>query len=287
MKAKAIQICGTGSGVGKSVLVAGLCRMFLQDGFKVVPFKAQNMSLNSAVTPEGWEISRAQATQAAACGLEPSVNMNPVLLKPISNVGSQVIVCGRPVGNMSAVQYYRYKSKIFPEVKQSLDKLMRENDIVIIEGAGSPAEVNLKKHDIVNMKIAKLIKSPVFLVGDIDRGGVFAWLLGTIDLLPASEKKLVKGFIINKFRGDKQLLENGLRFLERKSGKKVLGVVPYYKDIKLPEEDSLFFDQVKQKKKEGADIFSQDKEYNKLADLLRDSLDMKLLKEIIGLSPDR
>ncbi|MCK5216052.1 MAG: cobyric acid synthase, partial [Candidatus Omnitrophica bacterium] len=241
-KAKAIQIVGTGSGVGKSVLVAGICRMLTQEGYKVAPFKAQNMALNSAVTPDGLEIGRAQAMQAAACGIEPCVDMNPVLLKPTSNVGSQVIVHGKPVGNMSAVEYYKYKSQIWGKIKQSLNRLLAANDIVVIEGAGSPVEVNLKKHDIVNMKIARHLKCPVILVGDIDCGGVFAWLLGTLGLMPNAEKKLIKGFIINKFRGDKNLLTGGLRFLERRSGKKVLGVVPYYTDIKLPEEDSLFFD---------------------------------------------
>lgn len=245
--ARTLQICGTGSGVGKSIIVAGLCRIFSQQGFKVAPFKAQNMALNSAVTPDGLEIGRAQAMQAAACRREPSGDMNPVLLKPTSNIGSQVIVHGKPVGNMTAVQYYKYKSKIFGKVKRSLYKLMGENDIVIIEGAGSPAEVNLKQHDIVNMRIARLINSPVLLVGDIDRGGVFAWLLGTLDLLSAPEKRLLKGFIINKFRGDRRLLASGLTFLEKRSGKKVAGVVPYYNDIRLPEEDSLFFDQIKER----------------------------------------
>ena len=242
IKAKAIQIVGTGSGVGKSVLVAGICRILVQEGYKVAPFKAQNMALNSAVTPDGLEIGRAQAMQAAACGVEPCVDMNPVLLKPTGDVGSQVIVHGRPVGNMSAVEYYKYKSQIWKKVKKSLYNLLAANDIVVIEGAGSPVEVNLKKHDIVNMRIANLLKCPVLLIGDIDCGGVFAWLLGTLSLMPDAEKKIVRGFIINKFRGDKRLLVNGLRFLERKSGKKVIGVVPYYRDIKLPEEDSLFFD---------------------------------------------
>jgi len=249
--AKPLQICGTGSGVGKSIIVAGLCRIFSQMGFKVAPFKAQNMALNSAVTPDGLEIGRAQGVQAAACRIEPSCDMNPILLKPTSNVGSQVIVHGKPVGNMTATEYYKYKPKIFGKVKDSLYKLMNENDIVVIEGAGSPAEVNLKKHDIVNMKIARLIKSPVLLVGDIDRGGVFAWLLGTLDLLPEAEKRLLKGFIINKFRGDRRLLKSGLSFLEKTSDKKVVGVVPYYTNIKLPEEDSLFFEQAKQKKRVG------------------------------------
>lgn len=247
-KAKAIQIVGTGSGVGKSVLVAGICRMLAQDGYKVAPFKAQNMALNSAVTPEGLEIGRAQAMQAAACGMEPCVDMNPVLLKPTSNVGSQVIVHGKPVGNMSAVEYYKYKPRIWRKVTRSLNRLLVANDIVVIEGAGSPVEVNLKKHDIVNMRIARHLKCPVLIVGDIDRGGVFAWILGTLGLMPDAEKKLIKGFIINKFRGDKSLLTEGLRFLERRSGKKVIGVVPYYTDIKLPEEDSLFFDTRKKDK---------------------------------------
>lgn len=250
--AKSLQICGTGSGVGKSVIVAGLCRIFSQQGFKVAPFKAQNMALNSAVTPDGLEIGRAQSMQAAACRIEPTCDMNPVLLKPTSDIGSQVIIHGKPVGNMSATEYYKYKSKIFGKVKHSFYKLISENDIVIIEGAGSPAEVNLKKHDIVNMKIARLTGSPVLLVGDIDRGGVFAWLLGTLDLLPEVERKLFKGFIINKFRGDRHLLQSGLVFLEKTSGKKVVGVLPYYNDIKLPEEDSLFLDQVKRKKRGGS-----------------------------------
>ena len=241
-KAKAIQIVGTGSGVGKSVLVAGICRILAQDGYKVAPFKAQNMALNSAVTPDGLEIGRAQAMQAVACGVKSCVDMNPVLLKPTGNTGSQVIVHGKPVGNMSAVEYYRYKSRVWKKVKKSLYNLLADNDIVVIEGAGSPVEVNLKRYDIVNMRIANLLKCPVLLAGDIDCGGVFAWLLGTLSLMPEAEKKLIKGFIINKFRGDKKLLAGGLRFLERRSGKKVIGVVPYYRDIKLPEEDSLFFD---------------------------------------------
>jgi len=245
---KAIQILGTGSGVGKSVLVAGICRILTQDGYKVAPFKAQNMALNSAVTYDGLEIGRAQAMQAAACGVQATVEMNPVLLKPTSNVGSQVIVCGRPVGNMRAVEYYKYKTQVWGKVKQSLLSLLRENDIVVIEGAGSPVEVNLKKYDIVNMRIARFLKCPVLLVGDIDCGGVFAWLLGTLSLLSDQERKLVKGLVINKFRGDQKLLINGLKFLEKKSGKKLLGVVPYYTDINLPEEDSLFFNTRKKDK---------------------------------------
>lgn len=230
---------GTGSGVGKSVLVSALCRIFLQDGFNVAPFKAQNMALNSFVTADGGEIGRAQATQALACGKKPTVHMNPVLIKPSSDRRAQIILRGRPVKNMSVYEYKRFKKTVFGKVKESLDKLSGENDIVVIEGAGSPAEVNLKSHDMVNMKIAALASAPVILVGDIDKGGVFAWLIGTLELLDPGERRMVKGFIINKFRGDKRLLMPGLRFLEDRTGIKVLGVIPYYHDIKLPEEDSL------------------------------------------------
>lgn len=239
MGAKAIQVCGTGSGVGKSVIVAGLCRIFLQDGFKVAPFKAQNMSLNSFVTREGGEIGRAQAMQAEACRLEPSVDMNPVLLKPTSDTGSQVILRGKPVGNMSAVKYKGYKGRAGAEALRSFKRLKSDFEIIVIEGAGSPAEVNLKSHDIVNMKMAAAAGAPVILVGDIDRGGVFAWLIGTLDLLTKSEQKMVKGFIINKFRGDKRLLKSGIDFLEKRTGIEILGVIPYFKDIKIPEEDSV------------------------------------------------
>ena len=204
MKAKAIQICGTGSGVGKSVIVAGLCRMFLHDGFKVAPFKAQNMALNSAVTQNGLEIGRAQAMQAEACMIEPTVDMNPILLKPTSDVGCQVVVRGKPLKNMSVLEYKEYKRQALAMVKESIGRLMSGYDIVVIEGAGSPAEINLRSHDIVNMKIASFVKAPVILVGDIDRGGVFAWLVGTLELLKESEKRMVKWFIINKFRGDKR-----------------------------------------------------------------------------------
>ncbi|MDY6933400.1 MAG: cobyric acid synthase [Spirochaetota bacterium] len=243
MRAKAIQVCGTGSGVGKSVLVAGLCRIFLQEGFSVAPFKAQNMALNSAVTSEGLEIGRAQAMQAGACRIEPTVDMNPILLKPTSDIGSQVVVLGKPHKNMKAVEYYEYKAKALEIVKGSLDRLMSQYDIVVIEGAGSPAEFNLKERDIVNLKVASMINAPVILVGDIDRGGVFAWLVGTLELLEESERHMIKAFIINKFRGDKALLYDGLSILEERTGKSVMGVVPYFRDIHIPEEDSLFFEE--------------------------------------------
>ena len=238
-KAKAIMIQGTGSGVGKSVITCALCRIFLQDGFSVAPFKAQNMALNSFVTGDGGEIGRAQATQALACKIRPSVHINPILMKPTSHRSAQIIVHGKPVKNMSVYQYKRYKKTIFKKVKVSYEKLAGEYDVIVIEGAGSPAEINLKSHDLVNMRIAKLASAPVILVGDIDKGGVFAWLIGTLELLTKDERKMVKGFIINKFRGDKRLLRPGIKFLENYTGIKVLGVLPYYKDIKLPEEDSL------------------------------------------------
>ena len=240
IRKRAIQICGTGSGVGKSVIVAGLCRIFLQDGLKVAPFKAQNMSLNSFVTPDGGEIGRAQATQAQACRLKPTVDMNPILIKPTSDTGAQIILHGKPLRNMSALEYRDYKCKAQKEVLASFKRLKDEFEVVVIEGAGSPAEINLKAHDIVNMKMAQAAEAPVILVGDIDKGGVFAWLVGTLELLTKRERKRIKGFIINKFRGDKTLLKPGIDFLEKKAGIKVLGVVPYFKDIKIPEEDSVF-----------------------------------------------
>lgn len=237
MTAKCIMIQGTGSSVGKSRLVTGLCRIFKQDGFKVAPFKSQNMALNSYITKEGLEIGRAQATQAEACGVEPSVLMNPVLLKPYTDKDSQVIVKGRPFGSLSAMDYHEYKINLMKVVKECYDELARDNDIIVIEGAGSPAEINLRERDIVNMGMADLVDAPVVLVGDIDRGGVFAALAGTLLLLTEEEKARVKGVIINKFRGDLKLLEPGLKMLEDIIKRPVLGVVPYT-DIYIDEEDS-------------------------------------------------
>ncbi len=244
MKTRVLQICGTGSGVGKSVIVTALCRIFLQDGYKVCPFKAQNMSLNSFVTSGGAEMGRAQVTQALSCRILPHADMNPVLLKPMTDIGSQVIVQGRPVGNKTARQYQQknYKQQLFLKVKESFGRLKKEYNMLVIEGAGSPAEINLKRHDIVNLKMAAYAKAPVILLGDIDKGGVFASLVGTLQLLDKGERRLIKGFIINKFRGDKSLLKSGIRFLERKTKKPVLGVIPYFKDITMPEEDSVALD---------------------------------------------
>ena len=239
MKAKAIHVCGTGSGVGKSVVVSALCRIFTQDGFRVAPFKSQNMALNSYVTADGGEMARAQVVQAQACGIEPTVDMNPILIKPSSDTGAQIIVRGKPIGNMNVLDYVKYKKNGIGIAKGSLDKLLSEYEIVVMEGAGSPSEINLKKHDIVNIKMAAYAKAPVILVGDIDRGGVFAWIVGTLELLTQEERKMVKGIIINKFRGDITLLKPGIKFLERYTGIKVLGVIPYFKDIKIPEEDAV------------------------------------------------
>ncbi|QFJ55961.1 cobyric acid synthase [Pseudobutyrivibrio xylanivorans] len=235
---KVIMIQGTMSNVGKSLLVGGLCRIFKQDGYKVAPFKSQNMALNSFVTVDGLELGRAQAMQAECAGVMPSVYMNPILLKPTNDVGSQVIVNGEVVGNMSAVDYFAYKKKLIPDILEAYHKLEEWADIIVIEGAGSPAEINLKADDIVNMGMAKLVDAPVLLVGDIDRGGVFAQLLGTLELLEEDERARVKGLIINKFRGDKSLLDSGIEMIEDMGGVPVIGTVPYVQ-LMIDDEDSL------------------------------------------------
>ena len=229
---------GTMSNAGKSLLAAGLCRIFKQDGYRVAPFKSQNMALNSFITKEGLEMGRAQVMQAEAAGIEPSVLMNPILLKPTNDVGSQVIVNGEVLGTMSARDYFAYKKKLVPDIMKAFDVLAAENDIIVIEGAGSPAEINLKKEDIVNMGMAKMAKAPVLLVGDIDRGGVFAQLYGTVELLEEDERKMIKGLIINKFRGDKTILDPGVEMLESKCRIPVVGVAPYL-NIQVEDEDSL------------------------------------------------
>lgn len=236
--AKVIMIQGTMSNAGKSFLVAGLCRIFKQDGWRVAPFKSQNMALNSFITKEGLEMGRAQVMQAEAAGIDPMVCMNPILLKPTNHTGSQVIVNGEVIGNMSARDYFAYKKQLIPDIRKAFRKLEEYADIIVIEGAGSPAEINLKENDIVNMGLAQMLDAPVLLVGDIDRGGVFAQLLGTLMLLTEEERKRVKGLIINKFRGDKSILDPGITMLEEKGGVPVTGVVPYM-ELALEDEDSL------------------------------------------------
>ena len=236
--AKVIMVQGTMSGAGKSLLVAGLCRIFRQDGYRVAPFKSQNMALNSFITEEGLEMGRAQVMQAEAAGILPMVCMNPILLKPTSHTGSQVIVNGEVLGNMSARDYFAYKRELIPDIRKAFRRLEEYADIIVIEGAGSPAEINLKENDIVNMGLAQMVDAPVLLAGDIDRGGVFAQLLGTLMLLTKEEQERVKGLLINKFRGDATILEPGIRMLEEKGGIPVSGVIPYM-ELSLEDEDSL------------------------------------------------
>ena len=240
MKARAVMVLGTSSHVGKSLLTAALCRIFAEEGYRVAPFKSQNMSLNSAVTPDGLEIGRAQALQAEASGILPSVHMNPILLKPSGNMSSQIVVRGKIWGTLTASDYHlRRVEELLPVVRESYETLAAENDVIVLEGAGSPAEINLKEHDIVNMRMAELADAACLLVGDIDRGGVFASLLGTVALLDPHEQGRIRGFLINKFRGDVQLLEPGIRMIEDRLGKPCLGVVPYLSHLTIDEEDSL------------------------------------------------
>jgi len=239
---------GTGSNVGKSILTTALCRILLQDGVRVAPFKAQNMSLNSFVTSDGGEMGRAQVVQAQACRLEPDVRMNPILLKPSANacggqagVGCQVIVRGKPVGNMSVAEYDRYKPQAFEAAKACYDALAAEFDAVVLEGAGSPAEVNLKSNDIANMQMARHARSPVLVVGDIDRGGVFAAFVGTLEVLDPWERDLIGGWVVNRFRGEAELLRPALDYMLAHTGRPVFGVVPWLDRLGLPEEDSVEF----------------------------------------------
>ena len=236
--AKSIMVQGTMSGAGKSLLCAALCRIFRQDGLKVAPFKSQNMALNSYVTYDGLEMGRAQVMQAQAAGTEPDVRMNPILLKPCSDTGSQVIVNGEVRGQMAASEYFRYKAELIPDIMSAYGSLNEEYDVIVIEGAGSPAEINLRENDIVNMGMARLADAPVLLAGDIDRGGVFAQLYGTVALLEDDERRRIKGLIINKFRGDAEILRPGLKMLEDRTGIPVTGVVPYMR-LDIDDEDSL------------------------------------------------
>lgn len=242
MSGKVFMIQGTMSSVGKSLLVAALCRICQQDGWRVAPFKAQNMALNSFATRDGREVGRAQAMQAAAAGVDVTVEMNPVLLKPEADAQSQVVVLGRPWARLRARDYYQRKPELWQIVTSALDTLRQQYDLVIIEGAGSPAELNLKRGDIVNMAIAQYAAAPVLLAGDIDRGGIFAQLLGTLLLLEEHERRLVRGLVVNKFRGDASLFEEGITILEERGGVPVLGVVPFIRDLGIADEDSVALD---------------------------------------------
>lgn len=238
-KAATIMVQGTTSDAGKSMLVAGLCRVFKNKGYKVAPFKPQNMALNSAVTADGGEIGRAQALQAQAAGIAPTTDMNPVLLKPSSDTGAQVIIHGKAVADMQATKYHDYKRIAMAAVLSSHQRLSAEYEVIVVEGAGSPAEINLREGDIANMGFAEAVDCPVIIVSDIDRGGVFAHLVGTLDLLSPSEQQRVVGFVINKFRGDIKLLESGLRWLEQRTARPVLGVLPYLHNLQLAAEDAI------------------------------------------------
>ena len=238
MAAKSLMVLGTMSSAGKSFVTAGLCRIFRQDGYRTAPFKSQNMALNSYITADGMEMGRAQVMQAEAAGIAPDVRMNPILLKPTSDSGSQVIVNGEIYGTMRAQEYYTKKQELIPYILKAYHALAAENDIIVLEGAGSPAEINLKSVDIVNLGMAELSDSPAILVGDIDRGGVFASLYGTIMLLDDAERRRIRGIVINKFRGDVEILKSGLTMLEELTGIPVLGVVPYL-PLELDDEDSL------------------------------------------------
>jgi len=250
---KVIMVQGTSSDAGKSIIATALCRIFKQDGYKVAPFKAQNMALNAFVTVEGGEIGRAQAEQAEAAGIIPSVHMNPVLLKPEADSRSQIIVHGKAVKTISAALYHNYAPSLLGKVEESFNYLKERYDVIVIEGAGSPAEINIKEKEIVNMRIAKMAGAPVLLVADIDRGGVFASLVGTLELMSEDERRYFKGFIINKFRGDSSLLNPGIAFLENKTGVPLLGIIPYFRDISIAQEDSVFLDN-RVAKSEGTDL---------------------------------
>ncbi len=282
MTAKCIMLQGTSSSVGKSIIASGLCRLFHQKGFKVAPFKSQNMSSCSYITKEGYEISSAQGMQAEAAGIAAAAEMNPILLKPKEDMLAQVIVMGRPLADMSARGYREdfVSGRGLKIAKEALCKLCSDYEVVVIEGAGSPAEVNLRERDIANMEIALLLESPVLLVADIDRGGVFASLLGTLELLAPRERDLVAGFIINKFRGDPGLLESGLDFLEERTGLPVLGVLPFIKGLNLEGEGGSAMPE-----SEKADGRRKQREegYDRLASILSEHLDLAKLYKIMDL----
>lgn len=287
MPAKCIMLQGTASHVGKSILAAGLCRLFAQEGFRVAPFKSQNITLNVYLTTKGEEIGIAQGLQAEAAGIKPAVEMNPLLLQLKKGMAARVIVMGRPLGEMGG---WEYRENYYPQglavVKKALRKLRREYEILVIEGAGSPAEVNLKERDLANMQVASLADAPVILVADIDKGGAFAALVGTLELLEPGERERVAGFIINKFRGERRLLQPALAFLEERTGLPVLGVVPFLNNLEIEEEDSRFssLSEKSMEEEEEAAVQRRNREtsYNHLATMLRTELDLKQLYAIMG-----
>ena len=242
---KCLSVLGTGSDVGKSIVATALCRCFSRKGLKVAPYKAQNMSNNSGVTPEGLEMGRAQIVQAEAAGIAPHVDMNPILLKPTSDVGSQVVILGEAIGNQTAMDYHQKKARLVKTANDALDRLRDKHDLVVLEGAGSCAEVNLMAHDIVNFPMAEYAQAPVILVGDIHRGGIFAQLVGTLECLPRRFRERVAGFIINRFRGDLRLFTDGIQWIEQKTGLPVFGVLPWYDHIRIDPEDSVIIEQPK------------------------------------------
>ncbi len=276
-----IMIQGTTSSAGKSLLCTGLCKIFKEDGYRVYPFKSQNMSSKYYETKEGYKMSTAQALQAKAAGIEPDPNMNPILLQPTSDEGSKVIIKGQEKYQMEAMEYFQFKNSLRDMIKDTYGKIEKENEIIVIEGAGSPAEINLKQNDIVNMGMAEIADAPVLLVADIDRGGVFASLYGTVMLLEEDEKRRIKGLIINKFRGDKALLDPGIKMIEDMLNIPVIGTIPYV-PLELVDEDTLI-DYEKRCNKEEQSHEEMERELDKLAKVLRENMDIDYIYEIIGI----
>lgn len=276
-----IMVQGATSSAGKSLLCTGLCRYFYKKGLKVFPFKSQNMSRNAFVDEDSHKIATAQVQQAFACNRKPDVKMNPVLLIPKTDVGSTVVLFGKEFKDMKAREYFEYKKELLPIIEKTFSEIESENDIVVVEGAGSPAEINLRENDIVNMGLAELVDLPVILVADIDRGGVFASLYGTVMLLSENERKRIKGLVINKFRGDKTLLDSGIEQIEKLTGIPVIGTIPYVK-LNIPDEDSLV-DYDKPANHGGVSREELEIEFDKLMNAIAENMDMKLVEEIAGL----
>ena len=276
-----IMVQGATSSAGKSLLCTGLCRYFYKKGLKVFPFKSQNMSRNAFVDEDGHKIATAQVQQAFACNRKPDVKMNPILLIPKTDVGSTVVLFGEEFNDMKAREYFEYKKELLPIIEKTFSEIESENDIVVVEGAGSPAEINLRENDIVNMGLAELVDLPVILVADIDRGGVFASLYGTVMLLSENERKRIKGLVINKFRGDKTLLDSGIEQIEKLTGIPVIGTIPYVK-LNIPDEDSLV-EYDKPANHGGVTREELEIEFDKLMNAIAENMDMKLVEEIAGL----